>query len=566
MAQLEEVVQGQGTLAQRTAVRQLFIGKAFDPPHGLSAAQRHAWTYDRASDIIQNPPYRLDFLSDRAGLMALLEAAAVVDPVLFHVLSVHYCLIVPGIQAAEGNHFLREAIRELETGETFGAMVITEQGTAASQNNVCTQAIYLPEKRKFIINTPDAAAIKTMANVVADSVPKLGVVFAQLMCEGVECGAYPFVVRLRDKQSVMPGVHIEPLSQGSILPVDFGKITFFHVEAGFDSWISGGASITPQGVFVPPAVGKEQQLVNFLRPVSHMWESSIEALTAVSHRSIAIALEFVATRQVFGRGGGGRRLLEYQNVHRNLLTALAHAYAAVLLARVGAGSSHREANAASSPWAAIQQETSATKVFAVVTAERVLRECRRGCGSLGTLADSRFTDYEGLVAGYHGAAGDTQLIILDIARILVENPPDRTRQSFPVADIRESWLTVLSARERYLRAELAARIQSSKTWDEVQSEAMQLGWSHVEFRAATAFSTAKDLVDAQLDDLATVFALDAIHKNSGWYVARRVITPEQALAIPGILDSLSAGLASNWQELTEAFDIPTELTRSQLCQ
>src|SRR5260221_6935320 len=143
-------------------------------------------------------------------LRALLELPAMVDPTLFHVLFVHHCLAtgavldyaaVPGDLPGQGPGFSVGTILSTELG----------LGNTSGAGNPHTKVVYDPAEDDFLLSTPSAAATKFPPNVGLDGVAKWAVVTARLTVADADCGAFLFLVRIRDEDAPPPGVHIKPL-------------------------------------------------------------------------------------------------------------------------------------------------------------------------------------------------------------------------------------------------------------------------------------------------------------------------------------------------------------------
>lgn len=76
-------------------------------------------------------------------------------------------------------------------------------------------------------------------------VPRVGVVFARLLTNGVDCGVKPFIVRLCSESQMCPGVISRPLPvRNGARPLDHSITTFDHVRLPSESLL-GAPTPTP---------------------------------------------------------------------------------------------------------------------------------------------------------------------------------------------------------------------------------------------------------------------------------------------------------------------------------
>ena len=118
-----------------------------------------------------------------------------------------------------------------------------------------TKVVYDPAEDDFLLSTPSDAATKFPPNVGLDGVAKWAVVTARLTVADADCGAFLFLVRIRDEDGPRPGVHIKPLPPTSLLPMDYACVHFDQVRLHRRQWLRDSASISAGGVFHDPLDG-----------------------------------------------------------------------------------------------------------------------------------------------------------------------------------------------------------------------------------------------------------------------------------------------------------------------
>lgn len=71
-------------------------------------------------------------------------------------------------------------------------------------------------------------------------------------------------------------------------------------------------------------------------------------------------------------------------------------------------------------------------------------------------------------------------------------------------------------------------------------------------------------VGAALNLLGALFGLSELQRNTGWYLAHGVISSEQVLALPAVLDALCVALRDHVPMLLEGFALTPELLRAPI--
>lgn len=124
---------------------------------------------------------------------------------------------------------------ELQRFESVGEFMLTEVGHGLDARNIETTAT-LDKDGSFVLHTPTPSAAKIMPPTTPHArMPRLAVVFAQLVVDGEGRGIRPFVVRINTADAMAPGIvsRILPLRPGA-KAVDHAVTTFQHVR--LESW------------------------------------------------------------------------------------------------------------------------------------------------------------------------------------------------------------------------------------------------------------------------------------------------------------------------------------------
>lgn len=139
---------------------------------------------------------------------------------------------------------LASILDELQRFESVGEFMLTEVGHGLDARNIETTAI-LNEDGSFDLHTPTSSAAKIMPPTTPHAkMPRLAVVFAQLIANGEKRGIRPFIVRINTADAMAPGVvsRILPQRPGAKM-VDHAVTTFHHVQ--LESWaLLGGLDVS----------------------------------------------------------------------------------------------------------------------------------------------------------------------------------------------------------------------------------------------------------------------------------------------------------------------------------
>ncbi len=166
-----------------------------------------------------------------------------------------------------------------------------------------------------------------------DFVAKWAVVTARLTVADADCGAFLFLVWIRDEDGPRPGVHIKPLPPTSLLPMDYACVHFDQVRLHRRQWLRDSASISADGVFHDPLDGPARTFRG-LSLVRFALGANCLGLAAAARASAAAAtLPHAYRRLSTSRSGDQVPVIHFRNQQRLLLTALAAALAATALAR-----------------------------------------------------------------------------------------------------------------------------------------------------------------------------------------------------------------------------------------
>jgi acyl-CoA oxidase len=563
---------------------------AFCWPDELARNDRLKLAYSRAASTGRAAPKPASLLADPSALCALLARAAVADPELFHILLVHYTLVLaPLLQSQHNDSYVElDTVREeLESMTTFGTAVLTEGNRSNSHLHVRTRAAFDPASGNFVLHTPDTDAVKFPATAGHPTVPKTGAVYAQLTAHGRECGMFVFMVPLRGQDgTVTAGVHITPAPDTSALPCDYAAVRFDNVHLPFHAWLSDGASIDTMGRFEDTAASTSARLTRTMSIGGpHVWRGIIAASAAVAQASARILYSHTANRLTMGRLLPEAGLLRYRNQQQAVLDALANAYALAVIAqhtttKVIDPTESLPSQGTWAPWSTVDQQLPLLKATATSLSLDTVAHCRTRSGARGFLADNRLNSYHGFVDAYRTAGGDNELILLDTAQAMMNpltyQPPrldaclDRTDDLLSPP----TWLSLACTIERYCHDQLAAGLDAAKSDGAEEFTA----WNDNLFLARSAASAWADRIVVELlcsahrtaprpvDQLFSLFALSWIEKSAQFLAALHPTPRELMNRIWAHRRELCDDLSQHSADLANAIGLPDQPAESMTCQ
>ncbi|KID78187.1 Acyl-coenzyme A oxidase 1 [Metarhizium brunneum] len=195
-----------------TKLLELPIWSAGSYPEDGSPSEHIRISYKRATSIVQHvgmttkdivtlsPKFR-DFHTNFLGTA---------DSAVATILSTHWNLCMGTIAAYAEDHpgssYTRQVLLELQEFRSVGEFMLTEVARGSDASNLETTATYNHDG-SFDLHTPNPMAAKSMPPTSPEAgMPRIAVVFAQLVVNGERRGIRPFIVRLCDADKMAPGI------------------------------------------------------------------------------------------------------------------------------------------------------------------------------------------------------------------------------------------------------------------------------------------------------------------------------------------------------------------------
>ncbi len=577
-------------LAHLAALDALLVEPEFANTSPRSDSQRNLRTYARLRAIGQHEGGSVGLAGDTPRLNTVQEWMAVVDPCLFHAALVHFAVCTWCIgELGRPAENLTELTRDLDRGQSAGSILVTEVGRSNSHIALGTEARFDPPSRTFTLRTPADGAAKIMANVAQPRVPKIAVVFAEVVVGERRCGVFPFAMRIQTEHGPAQGVRVAALSDVPAVPVDYALVTFEDARVPFDSWLCDGATLDDDGGFEDPLGATAQRLVRSYAFGAHASLSAAVGLAAAARASVTIALRHADQRVTSGTLAPGLEVIGYSTQQWALYTALADTYATSLLTeqakswyRQGAPAQARAAGQTFAPWSAVNRNVVLTKAAAAACLARVTATCRISAGAQGLLAENRVTQYEGMSQSFQAAAGDSLLSRLDAGQGLVQDEGyavdvDRYTGPLDFEDPRTA-LALSAAREAGLLADLRRRMRAADpdasqfaVWNPLLPATIELADAHLRNLTLRIFdervgSATEPEVAEPLRALQGLHGLNIVHEDLAWHLEHGSLTTSDLVSLRAARDVALARVHDHAAALVDAFALPAARLRATIAE
>lgn len=489
--------------------------------------------------------------------------------------------------------------------ELAGCFAMTETGHGSNVRGLETTITFLPETQEFEVHSPHWGAGKEYIGNAMDS--KMATVFGQLIVNGESQGVHAILVPLRDSDhQLLPGITVEDCGyKMGLNGVDNGRIWFDNVRVPRHNLLNRFGDVDEAGNYTSPIENPGKRFFTMLGTLVGGRVCVPRAGLSAAKAGLAIAINYGLRRRQFSAAPNlpETLLLDYPSHQRRLLPVLAKAYA---LDFALDWLNDRYGNRTPETMRELESQAAGMKAYATWFTTSALQECREACGGKGYLLANRIGQRKGDTEIYTTFEGDNTVLsylvsralltkfkndfnaegAFGVLRLIAGRVSDQFSALSPISvrktdaeHLRDSQfhLDAMRFRENRMIYSLAQRIRrkikggmpSAEAFTLVQTQLKDTAMAYVErvvleqFQAKVASVTDPEL-QGVLRQLCTLFALEAIEKDKGWFFEYDFLSPAKSKAIRREVDMLCKEVRPHAAGLVDAFGIPKEVLGAQV--
>src|SRR4051794_36097676 len=320
----------------RDEVRDTLRRPLFAPVYDVAVDEHRDRILEQARELSATPGPRLLFPKELGGDGEVGAAVTAFETQAFGDLSL---LVKSGVQwglfggailhlGTERHH--KRYLRSVMSLDLPGCFAMTETGHGSDVQAIRTTATYDPQRREFVLQTPDEDAVKDYIGNAARH-GRMAVVFAQLVTQGESHGVHALLVPIRDDDgSPCPGVSIEDCGhKAGLNGVDNGRLAFRGVRVPRQALLDRYGSVAADGTYFSPIESETRRFFTMLGTLVQGRISVSGAALSASKAALAIAVRYALARRQFHPPDSEREilLLDFLQHQRRLLPAVASTYA-----------------------------------------------------------------------------------------------------------------------------------------------------------------------------------------------------------------------------------------------
>eukprot|EP00931_Biecheleriopsis_adriatica_P042963 TRINITY_DN24525_c0_g1_i2.p1 TRINITY_DN24525_c0_g1~~TRINITY_DN24525_c0_g1_i2.p1 ORF type:complete len:684 (+),score=155.84 TRINITY_DN24525_c0_g1_i2:41-2092(+) len=382
-------------------------------------------TMERTSTAIEvirnNPKLMMSHMAQRVSMRELFPTGS---------LGIHFSMFLTFIRTQASDEQQKKWLGPAQEGRFFGAYAQTELGHGSNLRGLETTATYDKGTQEFIIHSPTLTSMKWWPTGMYCCTH--AAVMANLFIDGENLGFHGFMVQLRDEEGrVLPGIEIGeigPKINADLTNIGYARFTGLRIP--LFNMFARAQQVTPDGKYIKPA----SKAVSKFKYISMMniRVDFVHGSFDVLSRASTIAIRYSCVRkQGYKRNDqpelGENVVLDYQMQQYRLFKALSLSYMFYwnaryirdYLVRIQKGMMDGDEKAAEE-LPELHATLSGFKVFATVTTQRNLEECRLACGGQGFLRSSGVGDLPQNFNELVTAEGEQVILSQQLSRFLIK--------------------------------------------------------------------------------------------------------------------------------------------------
>ena len=496
-------------------------------------------------------------------------------------------------------------LKDIGTLKLAGCFAMTETGHGSNVRGLETTAIYDPEKKEFVINSPSKEAGKEYIGNALHG--RMASVFAQLIINGENHGVHAILVPMRDEQgTLLKGVRVEDCGYKlGLNGVDNGRIWFDQVRVPRENLLNRFGDVSENGIYTSPIENPSRRFFTMLGTLVGGRVCVPRAGLSAAKSGLTIAIKYALKRRQFAASFSEPEtiLLDYPSHQRRLIPHLAKAYALDFALTY---LTDRYVNRSETDIKEIETLAAGMKSYATWFTTEVLQECREACGGKGYLSENRFADLKADTDIFTTFEGDNTVLMQLVAKGILSEFKKEFHEEGTMAMLRyvgdrvsttisqfnpftarntdrkhlldsEFHLQSLELRSRKILYALTDRLRgwikegysSYEAAMKCQTHMLNLAEAFIEHLVLEKFQEAiKDVEDPSINKVLTklcsLYALSTLEKHKGWFLEQDYFAGAKTKAIRRLVDELCLDLRKEAGALVDAFAIPDSLLAAEI--